>query len=115
MGEEPRREDFHKNTNYKTWWLIEDAQDMQFRDQFVIRYTKTGHLDATKDMCEIMWNDPLRTEGCVPCYSGEAQIREDKVMTRKFVTWSPKGPYLTTFHDNGIMLWAGMDWDACAR
>lgn len=35
--------------------------------------------------------------------------------TESYVAWSPKGSYLATFHEPGIMLWGGLDFARLAR
>jgi len=42
-------------------------------------------------------------------------MEEGKHMTHRHVMWSPRGTYLATFHDSGILLWAGSDWSTFAR
>ena len=32
-------------------------------------------------------------------------------MTETYVTWSPYGTYLGTFHAQGVILWGGVTWE----
>jgi len=108
-----KREDFSKWSNFKTWWLMEDAKDYRFRDQYLIRY-RQGTGDKVKHQCEVFWNDVLRA-GRVVTSAGKREMEEGKHMTHRHVMWSPLGAYLVTFHDSGILLWAGSDWSTFAR
>jgi len=103
----PTMEDVHRNI--KTWWLMEDADHWQFRDQFVIRFQRDVRSELAH-ACVINWMDPLR-DGAVPCYSGEKQEAEGKCMTSNRVAWSPQGAYLVTFHPKGLLFWAGSEWE----
>jgi len=111
--EQTKREDFTKWSNFKTWWLLEDAKDYQFRDQYVVRY-RQGTGDKVKEQCDVFWNDVLR-KGRVETSAGKREMEEGKHMTHRHVMWSPRGTYLATFHESGILLWAGSDWSTFAR
>jgi len=111
--EETKRDDFTKWSNFKTWWLLEDAKDYQFRDQYVVRY-RQGTGDKVKEQCDVFWNDVLR-KGRVQTSAGKREMEEGRHMTGSKVCWSPRGTYLATFHNEGILLWAGSDWSTCAR
>lgn len=111
--EETKREDFTKWSNFRTWWLLEDAKNYRFRDQYVLRY-RQGSGDKVKHQCEVFWNDVLRS-GRVVTSAGKREMEEGKHMTYRHVMWSPLGTYLVTFHDSGILLWAGSDWSTFAR
>eukprot|EP00808_Paulinella_micropora_P024315 g70145.t1 len=90
--------------NLKEWLL-----DSKLRDQFVVR------RDAET---EVFWHDPYRLmarEGRELVYGGERQKAKNEVWTKSFVQWSPQGTYLATFHDQGIMLWGGPDFQEVAR
>lgn len=82
-----------------TEWLTDSA----CRDQFVIR--------ATHDT-EIFWAN--NTPGDEPSlvYGGEREKSEGKVWCDSYVSWSPQGTYLATFHTPGIKLWGGGDFSA---
>ena len=75
--------------------LLNWLEDSGARDQFVARYN---------DETEIWWNDPLcPADARAPHYSR-------KHWSDSYVSWSPKGTYLATFHRLGIMLWGGPSW-----
>jgi len=70
-------------------WLLDSAA----RDQFVIRYN---------DETEIWWNDPGK-----PDRDPEHSRRG---WSENYVSWSPRGSYIATFHRLGIQLWGGPSW-----
>jgi len=70
-------------------WL----EDNDARDQYVVRYN---------EMTEIWWNDPTKPNP-EPAYG-------KKLWSDTYVSWSPRGTYLATFHLLGIMLWGGPSW-----
>ena len=35
--------------------------------------------------------------------------------TETYVSWSPKGTYLVTFHRQGVALWGGDSWNKIVR
>eukprot|EP00308_Calcidiscus_leptoporus_P021349 CAMPEP_0119378408 /NCGR_PEP_ID=MMETSP1334-20130426/48186_1 /TAXON_ID=127549 /ORGANISM="Calcidiscus leptoporus, Strain RCC1130" /LENGTH=665 /DNA_ID=CAMNT_0007397605 /DNA_START=14 /DNA_END=2011 /DNA_ORIENTATION=- len=72
-----------------TSWLLDGAA----RDQYVVRYNEE---------CEIWWNDPTKPDQ-QPEYSRRG-------WSDNYVSWSPRGTYLATFHRLGIMLWGGASW-----
>eukprot|EP00005_Dracoamoeba_jomungandri_P006446 CAMPEP_0174261634 /NCGR_PEP_ID=MMETSP0439-20130205/11667_1 /TAXON_ID=0 /ORGANISM="Stereomyxa ramosa, Strain Chinc5" /LENGTH=705 /DNA_ID=CAMNT_0015346141 /DNA_START=76 /DNA_END=2193 /DNA_ORIENTATION=+ len=76
------------------WWLIEDEKEGPARDQYVIRY---------ENKTEIFWNDPYRTR--------PLSIHCKEQMTATYITWSPYGTYLGTFHKQGVILWGGPEWE----
>ena len=73
--------------------MYEWLEDSKARDQYVCRYN---------EMTEIWWNDPQKPNQ-EPSYS-------KKNWSDTYVTWSPRGTYLATFHRLGIMLWGGPSW-----
>jgi translation initiation factor 3 subunit B len=77
------------------WWLIEEPG--QARDQYALRYS---------DMTEIFWNEGKK--------KAETHFRK-KDMTETYVTWSPHGTYLGTFHRQGVILWGTEKWDKVMR
>lgn len=88
-----------------TSWLL----DQGGRDQFVIRFA---------DETEIYWNDPNRKMndmGRELQYGGEREKQGDKSWTKSYVGWSPNGSYLATFHDRGILIWGGEDFERIGR
>mmetsp|Transcript_34406 Transcript_34406/g.107948 ORF Transcript_34406/g.107948 Transcript_34406/m.107948 type:complete len:675 (+) Transcript_34406:83-2107(+) len=70
-------------------WLLDDAA----RDQFVLRYDQET---------EIWWNDPHK-----PDQRAEYVKRN---WSEHYVSWSPRGSYLATFHRLGVQLWGGPSW-----
>jgi len=70
-------------------WL----SDKHARDQFVVRYN---------DETEIWFNDPTKPNPN-PHYARHN-------WSDSYVSWSPRGTYLATFHRLGIMLWGGPSW-----
>jgi len=59
------------------------------------------------DETEIWWNDPLKPN------SEPAHARRN--WSDSYVSWSPRGTYLATFHRLGIMLWGGPSWKKLLR
>jgi translation initiation factor 3 subunit B len=84
-----------------TSWLA----DPLCRDQFVVRYGKET---------EISWANTTGEEPTV-VYDGEREKQGDKVWCDSYVSWSPQGTYLATFHPRGIRLWGGKDFEAHGR
>jgi len=81
----PEEPQFEKPDDLYDW-----LNDIYGCDQFVIRYG---------DEPEIMWyGNPVRSVTKVPTRS------------ESFVQWSPKGTYLVTFHQLGVILWGGPNW-----
>jgi len=78
--------------------LLQWLEDNGARDQFVTRYN---------DETEIWWNDPGKPNQ-VPSYA-------KKHWSDSYVSWSPRGTYLATFHRLGIMLWGGPSWKKLQR
>jgi len=70
-------------------WLEDEAA----RDQFVVRYG---------DETEVWWNDPNKQHH-QPAYS-------KKNWSDNYVSWSPEGTFLATFHRLCIQLWGGPSW-----
>lgn len=70
------------------WWIA----DPQARDQFVmLRDNNTG----------VFWNEKDDQPDVVVDRNG---------WTEMFVQWSPLGTYLTSMHQQGVLLWAGPNW-----
>jgi translation initiation factor 3 subunit B len=80
--------EFTPSENVHSWLMDENA-----RDQYVCRYN---------DETEIWWNDPTKPNQ-EPAYAR-------KNWSDSYVSWSPRGTYLATFHRLGIMLWGGASW-----
>lgn len=85
-----------------TSWLA----DTQFRDQFVIRHTHDT---------EVFWCANVAGEDPSMVYGGEREKEDGKVWCESFVTWSPQGTYLATFHPQGIKLWGSSDFESQGR
>ena len=72
------------------------------REQFVVRQA---------DETLVFWADALAMGGEPElCYGGERDKAKGKVWCRKQVMWSPNGRYLATFHNQGLVLWGGKDF-----
>lgn len=48
-------------------------------------------------------------------YGGERSKAKNEAWTKQYVQWSNKGSYLATFHDQGIMLWGGDNFENAGR
>jgi translation initiation factor 3 subunit B len=78
--------------NYSAWLLDERAID-----QYVVRYGKET---------EIYWNEVNKKPEPLKAKSQWADT---------YVSWSPRGTYLATGHPQGVILWAGENWDRVMR
>jgi len=85
-----------------TTWLT----DPQGRDQFVIRF---GNETNVKWASATVGEDPELE------YGGEREKDSGRVWCNSYVSWSPQGSYLATFHDQGIKLWGGKEFEAQGR
>lgn len=83
---------------------IEWLTDEQCRDMFVIR-----HEHET----EVMWSNAGSDPELV--YGGEREKSSGRTWCESYVTWSPQGTYLATFHPQGVRLWGGADFKPCSR
>ncbi|XP_055507092.1 eukaryotic translation initiation factor 3, subunit Ba [Leucoraja erinacea] len=81
----PEKQPFKDFGNLRHW-----IEDPDCRDQCSIIY-------ESGDRTAIMWND----------IKEPVVIEERARWTETYVRWSPKGTYLTTFHQRGIALWGG--------
>jgi len=82
-------------------WL----SDKKCREQILLRYqTET----------EIYWHDMMAGQP-VLCYGGEREKAAKKVWCDWRVHWSPLGSYIATFHQQGIALWAGPEFEKKVR
>ena len=84
-----------------TFWLT----DPQCRDMFVIR---------SGQETEIAWSNHTGEEP-TPVYSGEREKVGGKVWCDSYVSWSPQGTYLATFHAQGVKLWGSDRFEAQGR
>jgi translation initiation factor 3 subunit B len=82
-------------------WLV----DKKFREQFLLRYQQET---------EIYWHDAMVGQPVLN-YGGEREKRNKKIWCDWRVQWSPCGSYLATFHQPGIALWAGPDFEKKMR
>jgi len=73
--------------------LLQWLEDGHARDQFVARYNEET---------EIWWNDPAKPN--------QEALHSRKHWSDSYVSWSPRGTYLATFHRLGIKLWGGPSW-----
>lgn len=85
-----------------TSWLT----DKICRDQFVIRHGKET---------EVFWGPVANDEEPDMAFDGQRQKKEKGSWCESYVTWSPNGTYLATFHNNGILLWGGEDFKEGGR
>lgn len=102
--EPPEKPNMDNLRDISSWQL-----DKAGRDQFVLRYANET---------QIFWNDPYRKandNGRVMKYGGEKEKQGDKAWTKSYVGWSPNGSFLATFHDRGILIWGGDDFDRMGR
>jgi len=105
----PASEYKSESKNFDGWQLDDFG-----RDQLAIRFAKETH---------ICWNDPIRRnneqeKGLEMYYDGNRQKqgrRKGGCWTESYIAWSPKGTYLATFHDQGILLWGGPEFEEVAR
>eukprot|EP00122_Pirum_gemmata_P012255 Pgem_evm1s11381 len=56
-------------------------------------------------MTSVMWN----TKGA------STPVVEREHWTQHYVSWSPRGSFLATVHQQGIALWGGDDWSKILR
>ena len=84
-----------------TFWLT----DPQCRDMFVIRYGQET---------EISWSNHTGEEPTL-VYNGEREKAGGKVWCESYVSWSPQGTYLATFHARGIKLWGSDQFEPQGR
>lgn len=88
------RSDFRK-------WL----GDKKCREQIILRY---------QSETEIHWLDPMQG-GPVLCYGGEREKTQKKIWCDWRVQFSPYGSYVATFHQQGVALWAGPEFQKKVR
>jgi translation initiation factor 3 subunit B len=84
---------FEPTGNLYSW-----LQDVHGCDQYALRY---------QDNTEMFWNGQ---PGAPP-----KSIENRTKWTETYVQWSPKGTYLVTFHQRGIILWGGPEWTKIKR
>lgn len=100
----PKKSDYESKVNLNSWLL-----DEQGRDMFVVRAgveTQVYHNDPFKKANE--YGRELK-------YSGEREKAQDKHWTDLYVAWSPKGSYLLTFHELGVVVWGGESFEKLGR
>lgn len=101
---EPDKQEYESKVHLTSFQL-----DPQLRDQFVLRAGRET---------QIFWNDPYRCaekQGRKLQYSGERETSRGKTWTESYVGWSTRGLYLATFHNQGIVLWGGDDFEKLGR
>jgi translation initiation factor 3 subunit B len=76
------------------WWLIDE--EGRARDQFALRY---------ENQTEIMWGEGKKRD----------TIFKKKDLTETYVTWSPYGTYLSSFHRQGVILWGTDKWEKLGK
>lgn len=79
--------------------------DKRCREQILLRF---------QQQTEIHWHDTMAGMP-VLCYGGEREKASGKVWCDWRVHWSPQGSYLATFHQPGIALWAGPEFEKKVR
>lgn len=87
----PTDAEFDERENLNTWLLNADCED-----QFVIRHGI---------MTSVYWNKK----------DDRGHVEERENWTDSYITFSPRGTYLATFHRQGIALWGGKQWKRIAR
>lgn len=90
--------EFKPQPDLKQW-----LADQRGRDMFVLRH---------KGETEIFWSDQGKT---LLHYDGEKEKEGGKQWCSQYVTWSPQGTYLATFHPQGIALWGGLEFEKLGR
>lgn len=90
----PQPKEFEDKNNIYSWLL--DKKHF-IGDQFVIRY---------ENETEIYWAESEKKPELV---------YKKKNWAESFVSWSPKGTYLVTFHSKGVMLWGGETWQTLGK
>lgn len=107
--EEPSKEDFRRakgikidpSQNLKSW-----LTDRFQRDQFVVRFQKTTQVN---------WVEYAQSRPTLVYDGDEENKKKGKTWCERYVTWSPKGTFLATFHQQGIALWGGEQWKKVNR
>ena len=97
---EPTPEPFRPRPD-PTSWLTDPAA----RDQFVIR-----HASETK----VMWAN-MQGENPDVVYDGAREKSGGRVWCESYVQFSPQGTYLATFHQQGVKLWGGDNFEPQGR
>jgi len=90
-------------------WLL----DPQLRDQFAIRY-----MDGDSHKTAIYWNDPFRkvdSQGRDLVYDGARESVDGRHWVERQIQFSPTGAYLVTFHNQGIALWGGPEFERICK
>ncbi|TPX71053.1 hypothetical protein SpCBS45565_g01197 [Spizellomyces sp. 'palustris'] len=90
--QEPEEEPFVEKEYMKSW-----LGDPRARDQWVM---------MKGEDVSIYWNNKGEQPDLVHSRSNWSDM---------YVSWSPKGTYLATFHKQGIVLWGGPSWSKIVR
>lgn len=83
-------------------WLT----DPQCRDQFLLRYSRET---------EVCWATHLQGEEPSIVYDGSREKLANQNWCESYSQWSPQGTYLATFHNPGIKLWGGDQFELQGR
>ncbi len=110
----PPKADLEVKFNPNGWLL-----DKEGRDQFLLRFSQVEHRQ-NKHETHIFWSDPLNRPSLADAcresvYDGGREKARGKAWTELYTQWSPRGSYLATFHVQGIVLWAGDDFQKIGR
>lgn len=100
----PKQSDYESKVSSNSWLLDELGRDM-----FVVR----AGVET-----EVYYNDPFRKAsdfGRTYKYGGEREKLQDKHWCDLYVGWSPKGSYLCTFHEPGLAIWGGEEFQKLGR
>ncbi|KAL3315983.1 translation initiation factor eIF-3b like protein [Cichlidogyrus casuarinus] len=92
-----------KNESYKDpgnlrWWL----QNELCRDQFSLVYVSSPGKPLTGS---VQWFSSVEP----------VMIKEHESWTNRWMIWSPKGSYMVTKHEPGVILWAGEEFIRVSR
>lgn len=91
--EEPAMPEFIPSSSLKSW-----LQDEEVRDQYVLQ---------KDDLTTVFWNTMLEDVDNV------VEAREN--WSSNYVRFSPKGTYLFSYHDQGVVAWGGPHFDRLRR
>lgn len=90
---EPAMPEFVPSSSLKSW-----LQDEEVRDQYVLQ---------KDDLTTVFWNTTLEDADNV------VESREN--WSSNYVRFSPKGTYLFSYHDQGVVAWGGPHFDRLRR
>jgi len=91
LTEDTSSSDFRQPENLHSWLL--QRQYLEGKDQYLIRWGDESH---------ILWNSS----------HPELEVGRSKwTITGGRHDWSPLGTYLVSYHQLGLMLWGGVEWN----